>query len=248
MMGNDKKTSFTTEEFLNIATTLESSTTISDLLIGASENAGVTYSFYLHFPAIGAVDFNSSGILHPYNFPDTMVEDFKKNIKESGSNLVIEAALVKGHFFWFSDSLKEPLVSKAKYEERIKRVLDTIGDGLCCPLFGPYNRKGFAFVCFNRDKADFDPVMPYQIQALVQIMHVRYCQLLKGLQQTIDLTPRESEVLELISYGKTNPEIATILGISHRTVAVHASKIFVKLGTKDRVTAAMRAQTLNINI
>ena len=109
MMGNDKKTSFTTEEFLNIATTLESSTTISDLLIGASENAGVTYSFYLHFPAIGAVDFNSSGILHPYNFPDTMVEDFKGNIKESGGNLVIEAALVKGHFFGFRTASKNLL-------------------------------------------------------------------------------------------------------------------------------------------
>ena len=99
MMGHDKKTSFTAEEFLQIANAIENSTTINDLLIGASENAGVTYSFYLHFPAIGAVDFNSSGILHPYNFPDTMAEDFKRNIKESGGNLVIEAALVKGHFF-----------------------------------------------------------------------------------------------------------------------------------------------------
>jgi len=248
MIGNDKKTSFTAEEFLQIATALESSTTISDLLIGASENAGVKYSFYIHFPAIGAVDFNNSGIFHLYNFPDTMAENFKKNIKAARGNLIIEAVLAKGRFLWLSESLNEFLVIKMKYEKRIKRVLDTIGDGLCCPLFGPYNRKGFAFVCFSRDKAEFDPIMPHQIQALVQIMHVRYCQLLKGLQKTINLTPRESEVLELISYGKSNPEIALILGISHRTVAVHASKIFVKLGTKDRVSAAMRAQTLTIKV
>ena len=248
MMGHDKKTSLTAEEFLHIASALESSTTISDLLIGASEKVGVTYSFYVHFPAVGAVDFNNTGIFHHYNFPDTMVEDYTRNTGRNGGDPVIDAALEKGSFLWLSDSLNEPLIINAKYEDRIRGVLDRIGDGLCCPLFGPYNRKGYAFACFSRDKTDFDPVMPYQIHALTQIMHVRYCQLLKGLQQTINLTPRESEVLELISYGKTNPEIATILGISHRTVAVHASKIFVKLGTKDRVTAAMRAQTLNINI
>ena len=53
---------------------------------------------------------------------------------------------------------------------------------------------------------------------------------------------------ELISYGKSNPEIATILSISSRTVAVHASKVFMKLGTSDRVNAAMRAQTINIRM
>ncbi len=212
MMGHDNKTSFTAEEFMQIATAIESSTTITDLLVGASEKVGVTYSFYVHFPAIGAIDFNNAGILHPYNLPDEIVEDYRKNAKKNGDP-IIEAAFIKGSFIWLSDCLNEPIVKKAKYEERIHRVLGTSGDGLCCPLFGPYNRKGYAFVCFSRDKADFDPVMPHQIQALVQIMHVRYCQLLKGLQQTINLTPRESEVLELISYGKTNPEIATILGV-----------------------------------
>lgn len=44
MMGHDKKTSLTAEEFLHIATALESSTIISDLLIGASEKVGVTSS------------------------------------------------------------------------------------------------------------------------------------------------------------------------------------------------------------
>ena len=48
MMGHDKKTSLTAEEFLHIATALESSTTISDLLIGASEKVGVTYSCLLY--------------------------------------------------------------------------------------------------------------------------------------------------------------------------------------------------------
>ena len=80
MMGNDKKTSFTTEEFLQIANAIENSTTINDLLIGASENAGVTYSFYLHFPAIGAVDFNNTGIFHHYNFPPILFEEQQQNV------------------------------------------------------------------------------------------------------------------------------------------------------------------------
>jgi len=176
-----------------------------------------------------------------------MTEEYTENIKDSGDP-VIDVVLTKGSFIWLSDTLNEPHVIKSGYRDGIHQILNTIGDGLCCPLFGPYNRKGYAFVGFSRDKSEFDPVMPRQIQALTQIMHIRYCLLINGLQRTINLTARESEVLELISYGKTNPEIALILGISPRTVAVHASKIFIKLGTKDRVTAAMRAQTVNIKV
>jgi len=247
MMGNDKKTLFTAEEFVDVAESFERSTTISELLIGGSESLGVKYSFYVHFPAIGAVDFKNAGIFHLYNFPDKMTEEYTENIKDSGDP-VIDVVLTKGSFIWLSDTLNEPHVIKSGYRDGIHQILNTIGDGLCCPLFGPYNRKGYAFVGFSRDKSEFDPVMPRQIQALTQIMHIRYCLLINGLQRTINLTARESEVLELISYGKTNPEIALILGISPRTVAVHASKIFIKLGTKDRVTAAMRAQTVNIKV
>ena len=51
------------------------------------------------------------------------------------------------------------------------------------------------------------------------------------------LTSREKEVLNWICSGKTNPEIATILGISPRTVHKHVERILEKLGVENRAAA-----------
>ncbi len=55
------------------------------------------------------------------------------------------------------------------------------------------------------------------------------------------LTPRESDVLIWVAQGKTNPEIATILGIRPYTVRTHLERVFLKLGVETRHAAGLRA-------
>ncbi len=55
------------------------------------------------------------------------------------------------------------------------------------------------------------------------------------------LTPRETEVLAWLARGKTNRDIADILGMSHRTVNKHLEHIFEKLGVETRAAAAALA-------
>lgn len=55
------------------------------------------------------------------------------------------------------------------------------------------------------------------------------------------LTPRETEVLTWLARGKTNRDIADILGMSHRTVNKHLEHIFEKLGVETRAAAAALA-------
>jgi CheY-like chemotaxis protein/DNA-binding CsgD family transcriptional regulator len=52
------------------------------------------------------------------------------------------------------------------------------------------------------------------------------------------LTPRELDVLNWLTMGKTNRDIAEILGMSPRTVNKHLEHIFVKLGVETRAAAA----------
>jgi DNA-binding response OmpR family regulator len=59
----------------------------------------------------------------------------------------------------------------------------------------------------------------------------------RRLQQAT-LTPRETEVLSWLAKGKTNRDIADILGMSHRTVNKHLEHIFEKLGVETRAAAA----------
>jgi DNA-binding NarL/FixJ family response regulator len=52
------------------------------------------------------------------------------------------------------------------------------------------------------------------------------------------LTTRESEVLSWLSKGKTNRDIAQILGLSPRTVDKHLEQVYAKLGVENRTAAA----------
>lgn len=63
----------------------------------------------------------------------------------------------------------------------------------------------------------------------------------RPLEQALRLTPRVAETLLWLAQGKTNPEIATILGISESTVEKHVLEIFQELGVETRTAASLCA-------
>lgn len=63
----------------------------------------------------------------------------------------------------------------------------------------------------------------------------------KPLEAVLGLTPRVAETLLWIAQGKTNPDIASILGISEATVKKHVLEIFSALGVETRTAASLRA-------
>jgi DNA-binding CsgD family transcriptional regulator len=68
---------------------------------------------------------------------------------------------------------------------------------------------------------------------------------LAGLEA--NLTPRELEVLRLVSAGRSNQQIAEALFISRKTASVHVSNILAKLGVHSRVEAAATAHRLGLD-
>jgi DNA-binding NarL/FixJ family response regulator len=56
------------------------------------------------------------------------------------------------------------------------------------------------------------------------------------------LTPRELEVLGLVTEGFSNAEIARALVVSPRTVAAHLEHILAKLSARTRTLAGVRAE------
>jgi len=55
------------------------------------------------------------------------------------------------------------------------------------------------------------------------------------------LSPREMEILQFVTRGMSNKEIAVSLGISHQTVKNHMTAILHKLDVEDRTQAAVYA-------
>lgn len=67
-----------------------------------------------------------------------------------------------------------------------------------------------------------------------------------GLVETTDsgdplarLTPREWEVLKMVSRGRTNAQVARELGVTVHAVKFHVASILRKTGSKNRTEAAV---------
>ena len=62
--------------------------------------------------------------------------------------------------------------------------------------------------------------------------------------KSLPFTPREADVVAMVSAGLSNKELGNKLGISERTVKFHVANIFAKLGAHDRQSAAELARSL----
>lgn len=86
---------------------------------------------------------------------------------------------------------------------------------------------------------------PYYAGFVVQALVERYSRIrLPGSHEAI--TDRETDILQLVSTGKRNQEIADQLNISLPTVKSHLGHIFSKMGVTNRRDAVKRARKLNL--
>ncbi len=65
-------------------------------------------------------------------------------------------------------------------------------------------------------------------------------------QQTLGITARELEILNLVAGGYSNREIATQLFVSENTVKTHCARAFDKLGAARRTQAVVRGKELGL--
>lgn len=62
----------------------------------------------------------------------------------------------------------------------------------------------------------------------------------EAFEESEPLTPRETEVLRLLSGGYSNREIGDALSLTEGTVKNHISKVLLKLGVRDRTRAVLK--------
>ncbi|QHQ36869.1 LuxR family transcriptional regulator [Algicella marina] len=122
-----------------------------------------------------------------------------------------------------------------------------LGDGLAIPAFGPGGRNGYFGLGFGGARIETGRGTRTILQCACQAAHQRYCILMReSLPVPPALSQREIEILEWVARGKSNTVIADILGLSSHTVDAYLRRVFVKLGTTDRITAAIRGLGMGV--
>jgi DNA-binding CsgD family transcriptional regulator len=66
------------------------------------------------------------------------------------------------------------------------------------------------------------------------------------VKETLGISERELQVLELLAQGRSNKEIANQLSVSPNTVKTHVSRVFEKLEVRRRTEAILRARELGM--
>jgi ATP/maltotriose-dependent transcriptional regulator MalT len=64
--------------------------------------------------------------------------------------------------------------------------------------------------------------------------------------ESLGITPRELEILQLIAEGLSNREIAERVYVSENTVKTHSSSVFSKLGARRRTQAVQLGKELRL--
>ena len=90
------------------------------------------------------------------------------------------------------------------------------------------------------------PFSPDELVARIQRLLVRTSSVKADLEDWQRLTPRESEVLNLLAEGLSQDAIAIELYISPKTVATHIQRILGKLGVHSRAAAVSKAYRLGL--
>jgi ATP/maltotriose-dependent transcriptional regulator MalT len=68
----------------------------------------------------------------------------------------------------------------------------------------------------------------------------------QGKLESLGITPRELEILELIAAGLSTKEIAARVFVSENTVKTHSSRVFDKLGARRRTQAVHLGKELQL--
>ncbi|MBY0421009.1 MAG: LuxR family transcriptional regulator [Parvularculaceae bacterium] len=113
-------------------------------------------------------------------------------------------------------------------------------DGVAAPVF---SRPGdIAYFGLSATAAPIEATdgALLELQAICQQMHVRYA-MLTSPADAPTLSPRETEVLQLIAQGLSNADIAERLAVSTHTIDTLVRRCFEKLGVSTRVEAALSA-------
>ena len=148
-------------------------------------------------------------------------------------------------FFW-NDLKDNPAISQDHLYILDQADEAGVRDGACIPLYG--GEKG-ELAGVGLARAEGESGTDYEFLARAQFLAVffneKYRSFLEKAERP-ELTDKEKDILSWAAEGKTDAEIAAIIGLSNNTVRWYWKKIFHKLGTQGRVYSVTKAVSLKL--
>lgn len=225
------------EEFFRAANASPWSEVLWETVLGYFNKRGVSQVIYHHLPPLGAADEGRVRVI-AQGVPDGWLQTYVRGKLFRIDPVSTNAMRSEEPFYW--SKIGEKVKLNAEQADLVQKTYTSVfGEGLAMQVFGPGGRNGFFGLSVPDDQ--LAPTIIREYQCVCQTSHQMYCRMLRDrLPPPPKLSDRELEVLEWVARGKSNSVIADIVGISRHTVDAYMRRVFLKLGTTDRITAAIR--------
>ena len=213
------------------------------ILLAAREFAvsrGVTSASYRLVPSFHS-QLHPDAVLFHFGFPEDWVELYDENAEFRRHDPIADFVISAGEPMSWQQAIDAQNLTdeQAAFVEAMRA--HGVEHGMAVPVYGPQGREAYVTFSFGRKLREEDADVIAEITAYAVKLHNRIVQL---TESTGDVAPtfskREKEVLVWIARGKSNSDIATILGVSSATVGTYVRRIFGKLGVHNRMAATIK--------
>ena len=188
---------------------------------------------------------NGIGVFH--NYPEDWHAYYLENEFHRFDPVLRYASQRVGAFKWKDIEDSSQLTSKQK---KCLRLGEESGlyNGVGVPLRGKKSQLAGIALATSEKKDSCEENIDI-INAYCNQFYIAYKRLLappEKIEAAIYLSKREEEILSWAAMGKTDEEIAIILGISRNTVDTHMRHIFGKLDVNSKILAVVKALTYGL--
>lgn len=205
-----------------------------------ARSRGVVCASYRIVPSFHS-QLHASAILYHFGFPPEWVGLYDDDSDFRQDDPIADYVIREGRTMSWKQAIAEQDLTPSQRRFVAAMEDHDLTDGWAMPCYGPGGREAYVSYSLGRPVTSKDRPLQQFISQYVTDFHHRVCQLLdRGTGTAPSFSKRETEVLQWIGRGKSNSDIATILGISQATVDTFVKRIFRKLEVHDRMTATLR--------
>lgn len=178
--------------------------------------------------------------LYHFGFPKAWVELYDKDPDFRRHDPIADYVIQVGRPMTWQEALTSRPLTEGQQAFAQAMKEHGLVHGMAAPVYGRHGREAYVTFSWDRPRSEGDEKLVDELTTYATKMHRRIVLLIEpGEGGRPQFSRREREVLVWIARGKSNSDIATILGVSEATVSTYVSRVFRKLGVHNRMAATL---------
>jgi len=167
------------KEYLILMQEIAAANSVKYLAEACHKLGSYKHGIYHHIPAIGAHDFQRLSRYWTRGLDQNSLDYLEATA--TNNDPIMTYVFRHSRPFWLSELMGISEFESGYNRLSLEQAFQHLGDGILAPLFGPQHRRGYIYIAFDNIREFYDDIFIWQIQAILQAIHVRYCLLIESI-------------------------------------------------------------------